>query len=93
MNIDRKFAIDAVNPVSGKRYTHENAVLFCAKDQAFLDVLPLYLEACKKRGSNAEHLESIKLLTERVTEFQRTESKVPDTLGGEITRCVDGIEL
>lgn len=88
MDIDRKFEIDAVNPVSGKRYTHENAVLFCAKDRAFLQILPHYLQACKELGSNPEHLESIGLLIERVMEFQKAESKVPDTLGDEITRCL-----
>lgn len=91
MNIDRKFEIKAINPVSGKEYTEENSVLFLAKDKAFLRTLYFYLEECRKLDSNPEHLESIRLLIGRVTEFQKDESKVPDTLGEEINRCVHGV--
>ena len=91
MNIDRKFKILAVNPVSGKFYTENEGVFFCAKDLAFLEILPAYLEKCRELGSNPEHLESIELLTERVKVFQETESKVPDTVGNEIDRCVNGV--
>jgi len=90
--IDRKFKFVAVNPCNQKVYTEENAVVFCAKDEAFLDILPKYLEACERRGSNPEHLESILLLTGRVAQYQEfVESKVPDTdLDCEIDRCIGG---
>jgi hypothetical protein len=91
MNIDRKYSIDAVNPVSGKRHTEKDSVLFLAKDEAFLKyALPAYLKGCEELGSNPEHLESIKLLTGRVGVFQETESKTPDTIGKEVDRCVNG---
>lgn len=90
MNIDRKYQINAVNPVSGRIHSENDSVLFLAKDAAFLSVLPQYLEKCKELGSNPDHLESISLLIDRVGEFQKTSSDVPDTLGAEINRCIDG---
>lgn len=90
--IDRKFKFVAVNPCNGKVYTEENAVVFCAKDKAFLQALRKYKYACKHYGSNCEHLESVGLLIDRVKHFQENvESKVPDTeTDCEIDRCIGG---
>jgi hypothetical protein len=93
MNIDRKYKIEAVNSVSGNQHTEEDSVLFLAKDKAFLQyALPAYLKGCERLGSNPEHLESIKSLMCRVNAHQQVlGSKVPDTLGKEIDRCVHGV--
>jgi hypothetical protein len=93
--IDRKFKILAVNPVKGKIYTEENAVLFAAKDKALIPALLKYYEACEKLGCDSTHLESIKLLMERVEKFQaENESRVPDTdAGPEADRCILGVGL
>lgn len=88
MDIDRKYQINAANPSNGRLHTEEDSVLFLAKDQAFLESLPTYLERSRALGSNQEHLDSIVLLTERVRVFQQTESKVPDTVGEEAERCL-----
>lgn len=89
--IDRKFKILAVNPCNGKIYTEENAMLFCAKDLALIETLHGYREKCKDIGCGDEHLESISLLMERVSEFQQTDSKIPDTdTDCEIDRCIGG---
>ena len=95
MVIDRKYKISAVNPCSGNIHTENDAVLFLAKDQAFLNVLPKYLEESRKLGANPAHLESIQLLIERVTEYQMNNgSKVPDTdLPCEIDRCIKGVGI
>ncbi|MHB1183368.1 MAG: hypothetical protein ACYC4A_01530 [Desulfobulbia bacterium] len=91
--IDRKFKLLAVNPVTGKIYTEENAMVFCAKDAALPAALQAYLVECARIGANPEHLQSVGLLIERVVAYQReVQSRVPDTVGLEITRCLDGVD-
>ncbi len=95
-DIDRKYMIDAINPCSGSIHTEKDAVLFLAKDKAFLEgALPGYRAKCIELGANPAHIESIDLLIQRVATYQRLmESKVPDTdLPCEIRRCVDGINV
>ena len=90
--IDRKFRILAVNPINGKIYTEKNAILLCAKDMAVPAALKAYRESASRLGANGAHLNSVDLLIQRVDEFQRTiESRVPDTVGEEIPRCIDGV--
>jgi len=92
MTIDRKFIIAAQNPVNGKKYSQENSLLLCAKDRAVPAALMAYRDECIKLESNIEHIQSINLLINRVKKFQlHNESKAPDTLGDELTRCIDGI--
>jgi len=92
--IDRKFKLLAVNPVTGKIYTEETAMVFCAKDKAVPAALKAYREECVRYGANPEHIESVGLLIERVELYQRmVETRVPDTVGDEIPRCIDGVGL
>lgn len=42
--IDRKFKIQAVNPVNGNAYTEADALLLCAKDKAVPAALRAYKE-------------------------------------------------
>jgi hypothetical protein len=89
--IDRKFRILAVNPINGKIYTEKNALLLCAKDAAVPAALFAYRSECQKIGANEEHIASIDLLLRRVEAFQaEVESRVPDTVGDEIPRCLRG---
>ena len=91
-NIDRKFKILAVNPVNGKIYTDKNALLFCAKDKAVPAALRAYREECIRIGANGYHIQSVALLIRRVEAFQEeVESRVPDTIEGEIPRCLFGV--
>ena len=69
--IDRKFKLLAVNPVTGKIYTEENAMVFCAKDAALPATLQAYLVECARIGANPEHLQSVGLLIERVAGYGR----------------------
>jgi hypothetical protein len=79
MNIDRKFTITATAVGSGKRYTEENAVLFLAKDRAFLLTLQDYIKHCRALGAAPEQIQAAQLLFERVRQYQAThETKVPD---------------
>lgn len=90
--IDRKFKILAVNPVNGKIYTDQNALLLCAKDKAVPVALRAYMVECARIGSNPDHVKSVGLLIERVEQYQKdVESRVPDTIGDEIPRCIDGV--
>lgn len=92
MVIDRKFIIAAQNPVSGNKYSHENALLLCAKDKAVPAALEAYKQKCIELGCDIMHIESIQLLIERVEIFQaKNGAKVPDTQGDELIRCIDGV--
>jgi len=90
-NIDRKFTINAKNPINGNRYTEYNSLLLCAKDRAVPVALKAYKAECVRLGCNQEHIESVELLIGRVEQFQsEVESKIPDTVGKEIDRCIHG---
>ncbi len=92
-DIDRKYRIYAENPCSKSIHTEKDSVLFLAKDKGLLEAaLPAYRDWCIKNNTNPAHIESIDLLIERVSEYQRTIAvKVPDTdLPCEIRRCVNG---
>lgn len=92
--IDRKFNIVAVNPVNGKLYTSENSLLLCAHDKAVPATLLAYHAECRELGSDHNHLASIALLRERVQKFQiNNHSKVADTIGRELPRCLKGEDL
>lgn len=80
-NIDRKFKIIAHCKAHQHRYTEANAVLFVAKDKAFLAVLPEYRRICQELGAKEDQLKGIDLLIERVKRFQAENPdkiKVPD---------------
>lgn len=93
--IDRKFQILAVNPCKkGAVYTEQDGVFFCAKDRAFPAALNAYRDECVKIGCGTEHIESIDMLISRVSIYQHTNSKTPDTeTTCEIERCIGGIGL
>ncbi len=87
--IDRKFVIFAHNAVTGKQYTEFNSFLFCAKDQAVPAALSAYMDECARIGAAPEHIESVFFLLNRVKQFQaEVLSKIPDTVGDEIPRCL-----
>lgn len=90
--IDRKFIILAVNPINGKVYDETNSILFAAKDAAVPEMLAAYAAHCMRLGANPEHLQSVRLLRERVIKFQEEMGggRVPDTVGAEIPRCLHG---
>jgi len=92
--VDRKFKILAVNPINCKYYTEKNSVLFVAKDAALPATLEFYKQECISLGCNAEHIASVELLIGRVMEFQNeNESRVADTVGEEIPRCIHGVGI
>jgi len=89
--IDRKFVFTAVNPCNGKHYTQDNAMVLCAKDAAVVPALEAYAVACERLGANGAHLTSINKLIHRVKIYQEeVESRIPDTVGAEIDRCIHG---
>ena len=92
--IDRKFKIMAVNPCKMSAvYDETNSILFCAHDQAVPYMLKAYRKMCTELGCNAEHLESIDLLRDRILSYQmEVKKKIPDTdTDCEIARCIGGI--
>lgn len=89
--IDRKFVINAINPINGKQYDSRNSILLCAKDRAVPVALTAYRDECERLGSNREHVLSLDQLIKRVEDFHRFyECRVPDTVGAEIPRCLLG---
>jgi len=92
--IDRKFLIFAINPVTGKTYTHHDALLLCAKDVSVPDALETLRLSALKHGADATHGHSLALLRDRVLQYQsKIEGRIPDTVGAEIARCVHGKTL
>ncbi len=71
-DIDQKFNFYGFSKHSGKPYSQVDAVMFLARDPAFLDSLPAYRLACVARGASEHQLKSIDLLTERVRLFQES---------------------
>jgi len=91
MTIDRKFIIAAQNPVNGKKYSQEDCLILCAKDKAVPAALRAYHKECMEIGCGSDHTHSVWLLLKRVEEYQRNiESRIPDTVGEELPRCIDG---
>lgn len=80
-SIDRKFLIHATSKISGNQYSQDDAVLFLAKDKAFLLTLPTYLEKCREVGAGPEQLVAVEMLIDRVKQYQADNPsvvKVPD---------------
>ena len=92
--IDRKFEFLARNPVTGKVYTERNAMVFCAKDSAVPAMIAKYIKTCKAQGCDDNHTGSMNLALARVAAFQTNidgrRGRVPDTVGDEVARCLDG---
>lgn len=94
MTIDRKFIILAVNPINQHYYTAENSLLLCAKDAAVPAALRAYRNACEQLGCDRNHILSVELLIERVEQYQKENgSKIADTIGAELDRCIYGIGI
>jgi len=57
------------------------------------DALEAYGVSAAQKGSNPEHVTSIGLARERVLAFQAKAGggRVPDTVGEELPRCLEGI--
>jgi hypothetical protein len=80
-NVERKFRLLAVSTEHGRVHTEADAVLFLAKDRAFLPTLRFYFSECEKIGAGAKQLTAVNLLIERVMRWQLDHPeamKVPD---------------
>ncbi len=91
-SIDRKFVITATSRVSGKMYSENNAVLFLAKDKAFLLALPTYLEKCKEVGAGPDQIKAVELMIQRVEQYQTnnpTLVKIPDVDPVKESSCLE----
>jgi len=92
--IDWKFKLLAVNPVNGHTYTEEDALVLCAKDKAVPAALEAYRDKCIQIGATDDHITSINMLIRRVYDYQDfMGSKIPDTEGAEVERCVYGVGI
>ena len=83
--IDRKFKFIAVHTTKKTIFTEDDAVLFLAKDAALPATLKFYHQECRGMGADPKQLEGIKLLIDRVDQYQRMNPKrvkVPDVDDG-----------
>lgn len=91
--IDRKFVIMATDR-SGNIYNERSVILFCAKDRALIPALVEYRKFHEGNRLDQRSLESIDELIQRIHRYQKhIECRIPDTIGGEISRCLDGVGL
>lgn len=90
--IDRKFKILAVNPCTGKFYTEEDGFFICAHDATASRAIEAMIIEGEKIGAGEEHIESLRLLMQRVIDRNKESGKkVPDTdTDCEIRRCIGG---
>ncbi len=89
MPIDQKYRFIGYNPSSANIHTEHDAVMFLAKDKAFLEALPYYRAACVRLGADLAQLEAVDLLIKRVEAYQQNvDSKVPDVVGNDETTRV-----
>jgi hypothetical protein len=70
MPIDSKFIIHAKHATHRYLATHEDAMIFLARDAALPATLRAYREECERLGSDEAQLRSIDALIGRVDEFQ-----------------------
>ncbi len=77
--IDTKYKFIGFNPISGNVHTQDDAVMFLAKDRAFLLALPTYIEKLIVLGADERQIAGVRDMLVRVTEYQNNvASKVPD---------------
>lgn len=69
-NLNKKFIFTGFNPHTGQVVTQDNAFVFKASDDAVIETLEFYHEACKRRGCDEPQLKGIKLLIERIIKWR-----------------------
>lgn len=73
--IDRKYKVTAVSVNSGKTYTEKDVMVFKASDPALPATLKAYEETCREMGVSEAQQQGVRLLRERVEDYQRTYPK------------------
>jgi hypothetical protein len=70
--IDRKFSFGGVctEHEGAHEVTHENAVVFLARDKALIPTLHFYMTRCHQLGADLRQIEGVRLLIERVERWQ-----------------------
>jgi hypothetical protein len=69
--IDRKYRFKAVSIESGRLHTHNDAILFLAKDALLPALLAKYEELCVMSGVDRHQIKGVQLLKERVITYQK----------------------
>lgn len=84
MKLDTKFYGVIRKSKNGDYVSSDEFVVFLAKDTAFANILPYYLEQCISLGADKEQIESVKKLIDRVDLWRSNHKerlKVPDAHG------------
>lgn len=81
--IDRKFTFSGLctEHHAAHEVSHMNALVFLARDRALIPTLHFYQTRCQQLGADARQIEGIRLLIERVEQYQQEhpeEVKVAD---------------
>lgn len=91
VTIDRKYKVTAVSRNSGKTYTEKDVIVFKAGDQALPAALKAYEETCRELGASEAQQTGVRLLRERVEDYQRnhpSKVKVADVEPGKEAKRV-----
>lgn len=84
MKLDAKFYGQIRKVKDDTVVPEDEYVVFLAKDTAFANVLPLYLQECHALGCDEEQLASVARMISRLAEWRATypeRLKVPDANG------------
>lgn len=81
MKLDSKFYGTIKKVKNGQLVGNDEYMVFLAKDTAFANILPKYLDECRRLGADAEHLDAVGRTIVRVTQWRAMhphQCKVPD---------------
>lgn len=84
MKLDAKFYGEIRKAKDDSIVPDDEYVVFLAKDNAFADVLPLYLEACIRRGCDQWQVAAVRRMIERLNAWRASNPdrlKDPDAHG------------
>ena len=70
MKLDAKFYGEVRKVKDDSLVPDDEWVCFLAKDNAFSDVLPQYLAACKRRGCDREQIEAVERMIARMKHWR-----------------------
>jgi hypothetical protein len=82
--LDKKFAGTIYKVKDGSIVPGDEYVVFLAKDNAFAEILPMYLTACLEMHCDQEQIQAVSALIDRVDKWRREHPerlKNPDAAG------------
>lgn len=82
--LDKKFYGEIYKVKNDIRVADDQYLVFLAKDNAFANILPLYLQECYQLGCDEEQIQAVKIMIKNVFNWREENSflcKNPDAKG------------